>query len=188
MADLAKAGGSGRGRGEETTSVGTVGEPVPAPSGQYRQVQGGRLFNAAVPANWTPIASNNSVKYVPQNGYGELRGQTVLTHGVELGVASASSRDLQQATDTLIGAFIQGNPGMRAVAPSRTVRLSGRTGLGTPLVGRSALGGDERVGVYTTLLADGNLFYYVTVVPEREADRYAAAFDRIGQSIQLRDR
>jgi hypothetical protein len=134
------------------------------------------------------VASNTSIKYVPQNGYGELRGQTVLTHGVELGVARASSRDLREATDTLIGAFLQGNPGMRVTGNSSTLRLSGRTGLGTPLSGRSALGGEEQVGLYTTLLADGNLFYYVTVVPERDAGRYSAVFDRIGQSIRLNDR
>jgi len=186
MAELAKSGGASR--GEDTTAVGTVGEPVPAPSPQYRQVRGGRLFEASVPANWTSVASNASVKYVPQNGYGELQGQTVLTHGVELGVARASSRDLRQATDTLIDSFTQGNPGMRVSGSTATVRISGRTGLGTPLSGRSALGGEERVGLYTTLLADGNLFYYVTVVPEREASRYSAAFDRIGQSIRLSDR
>jgi hypothetical protein len=77
---------------------------------------------------------------------------------------------------------------MRVVGNPATVRLSGRTGLGTPLIGRSALGGEERVGLYTTLLADGNLFYYATVVPDREADRYEPAFDRIGQSIRLSDR
>jgi beta-barrel assembly-enhancing protease len=189
MAEMARAGGrGGGGRGGSTTSVGTVGEPVPAPSPQYRQVRGGRLFDVTIPTNWTPVASNSAVKYVPQNGYGELRGQTVLTHGVELGVARASSRDLRQATDTLIGAFVQGNPGMRVTGSQSAVQMSGRTGIGTPLVGQSALGGTERVGVYTTLLADGNLFYYLTVVPERDADRYSATFDRIGQSIRLNDR
>ena len=37
-------------------------------------------------------------------------------------------------------------------------------------------------------LADGSLFYYLTVVPERDADRFAAAFDRVGNSIRLTDR
>jgi hypothetical protein len=186
MAELAKAGGSNRGEG--TTSVGTIGEPVPPPSTQYRQVRGGQLFQASVPSNWTAVASNTSIKYVPQNGYGDARGQTVLTHGVELGVARASSRYLRDATDTLIGAFLQDNPGMRVSGNSESLRISGRTGVGTPLSGRSALGGEERVGLYTTLLADGNLFYYVTVVPERDAGRYVAVFDRIGQSIRLNDR
>ena len=77
---------------------------------------------------------------------------------------------------------------MRQVGESVAVELSNRSGIGTPLVGRSALGGSERVGVYTTLLADGNLFYYLTVVPEDEAPAYAAVFDRVGQSIRLSDR
>jgi Zn-dependent protease with chaperone function len=187
MAEIARTGGGNRG-GEDSTSVGTIGEPVPPPSGQYRQVRGGRLFEAAVPANWTPVGSNTSVKYVPQNGYGELQGQLVMTHGVELGVARASSRDLREATDTLIDSFVRGNPGMRVTGNGTTVRLSGRTGLGTSLSGRSALGGEERVGLYTTLLGDGNLFYYVTVVPRSEAARYGSTFDRIGQSIRLNDR
>ncbi len=58
----------------------------------------------------------------------------------------------------------------------------------TPLVGRSAVGGNELVDLYTTLLADGNLFYYVTVVPESDARYFSDAFDRIGQSIRLSDR
>ena len=55
----------------------------------------------------------------------------------------------------------------------------------TPLVGRSALGGTERVDVHTTLLADGNLFYFLTVVPDRDYGIYAPAFERIAQSIRL---
>jgi hypothetical protein len=107
---------------------------------------------------------------------------------VELGVARASSRDLRQATDTLVRAFVESNPEMRQAGESTGVRISNRSGIGTPLVGQSALGGTERVSVYTTMLADGNLFYYLTVVPEDEASAYARAFDRVGQSIRLNDR
>ena len=65
--------------------------------------------------------------------------------------------------------------------------MAQRSGLAVPLVNRSALGEPERIGVYTTFLADGNLFYFATIVPEREADRYRPVFDRIGRSIRLRD-
>ena len=54
-------------------SVGRVGEAVPAPSRQYRTVQGGQLFTVSVPANWQPVSSNNSIKYVPQNAYGDYQ-------------------------------------------------------------------------------------------------------------------
>ena len=68
------------------------------------------------------------------------------------------------------------------------MRISQRAGIGTILSGRSALNQGERVGVYTTFLADGNLFYYLTVVPERDAEVFAPAFDRVGNSIRLNDR
>jgi hypothetical protein len=190
MAELARnTPNSGGTRGGETagTAVGRIGDPVPAPSTQYRGVQGGRLFDVQVPANWQAVASNNAVKYVPQNGYGQADGQSVFTHGVELGVARASSRDLAQATDTLLAAFAQSNPELRRSGEVREIRMSQRPSLAVPLINRSALGGNERIGLYTTFLADGNLFYYATIVPERDAEQYRLVFDRIGRSIRLKD-
>ena len=187
MAELEKSGGMRNGE-NVPTSVGRVGQPVPLPSRQYRTVQGGQLFQVQVPTNWQPVATNNSVKYVPQNGYGEYRGQVTLTHGVELGVARASSRDLNEATQTLINGFIQGNDGMQLAARQQQGRIANRAAIRTPLIGRSALGGAERVDVYTTLLRDGNLFYYLSVVPEREEGNYEAVFNRVAQSIRLNDR
>lgn len=188
MAELARTGGGGGGDTGTAESTGTIGQPVPAPAAQYRTMRGGRLFQVNVPVNWTAVSANNSVKYVPPNAYGTLRGQTVLTHGVELGVARASSRDLRQASETLVQAFLQSNPEMRVTGPATATRLSNRTALATPMVGRSATGGTEQVGVYTAFLADGNLFYYLTVVPENERNAYAAAFNRVGQSIKITDR
>jgi Zn-dependent protease with chaperone function len=187
MADIERAGGAGNGEGIPA-SVGRVGQPVPPPSGQYRTVQGGELFQVQVPSNWQAVPSNSSVKYVPQNGYGEYRGQVTLTHGVELGVARASSRDLNEATQTLIQGFINGNEGMQLAGRQQQGRLANRTAIRTPLIGRSALGGGERVDVYTTMLRDGNLFYYLSVVPEREEGNDTQTFDRVAQSIRLNDR
>ena len=77
MAELERSGGMGGGGGGRSDgggSVGRVGEAVPAPSRQYRTVQGGQLFTVSVPSNWQPLSSNNSIKYVPQNAYGDYRG------------------------------------------------------------------------------------------------------------------
>ena len=188
MADVERdASRSGEGT-RAPVSVGRIGEPVPAPARQYRTVQGGKLFRVSVPTNWTPLATESSIKYVPQNGYGEANGQTVMTHGVEMGVARASSRDLRQATDTLIEGFVRGNQDMRVIGAQRTVQLSGRTAILTSLEGRSVLGGSELVDVYTTILADGNLFYHLTVAPDREVDAYSVAFNRVARSLKLTDR
>ena len=188
MAELEKSGGMGNGGGRSTGSVGRIGEAVPPPSRQYRTVQGGQLFTLSVPSNWQPVSSNNSIKYVPQNAYGDYQGQSTLTHGVELGVARASSRDLDQATQTLIDSFVRGNDGMRQVGQEEYFRLSGRNAIVTPLLGRSALGGNERVDVHTTMLNNGDLFYLLTVVPERESGTYGQAFDRVVNSVRINDR
>ena len=67
------------------------------------------------------------------------------------------------------------------------MRISQRSAIGTPLVNPSPLGGQERIGVYTTFLADGSLFYYLTIVPENDVDAFREAFQRVGQSIRLTD-
>jgi hypothetical protein len=187
MAEIERNGNAGNGE-RAPASVGRVGEAVPPPARQYRTVQGGQLFQAQVPSNWQAVQSNNAIKYVPQNGYGEYRGQTTLTHGVELGVARASSRDLSESTQTLIDGFIRGNEGMQLASRQQSGRLANRAAIRTPLVGRSALGGRERVDVYTTQLRDGNLFYVITVVPEREEGNYADVFNRVVQTVRLNDR
>ena len=189
MAEIERNGGAGTGGGRSGGgSVGRVGEAVPPPSRQYRTVQGGQLFTASVPSNWQAVSSNNSIKYVPLNAYGDYQGQSTLTHGVELGVARASSRDLNQATETLIDGFVRGNDGMRVGGRGEYFQLSGREALVTPLEGRSALGGVERVDVHTTLLSNGDLFYVLTVAPDREMGTYGPAFDRVVKTVRINDR
>jgi hypothetical protein len=102
-------------------------------------------------------------------------------------VARASSRDLHQATQTLIDGFVRSNDGMQA-GQQQSGRLANRAAIRSALIGRSALGGRERVDVYTTQLRDGNLFYVITVAPEREEGTYNAAFNRVVQSVRLNDR
>jgi beta-barrel assembly-enhancing protease len=184
MAEMAKRGEPG---GSAPKSVGTPGKPVPAPSAQFRDVSAGKIFQASVPSNWTPIQSSNAVKFVPENGYGDMNGQAVFTHGVEFGIAKASSRDLKEATNTWLKAIAQSNPDLRLAGEQQFLKMSTRTALGTALTNPSPLGGLERIALYTTFLADGNLFYYLTLVPEKEWDAYQQTFVKIGQSIRLTD-
>jgi beta-barrel assembly-enhancing protease len=183
-ADMAKAKTEAGGEAAPR-SVGTPGQPVPRPSAQYRDVSGGRVFQASVPSDWTSIASKSSIKVVPQNGYGQLNGQTVFSHGVEFGVARAASRDLREATNAWLNAVSQSNPDLHSAAAQQTTRISQRSAVVTPLVNRSPLGGQERVDVYTTFLVDGSLFYYLTVAPESDAPAFQETFRRIGESIRL---
>jgi len=189
MADLARNKSGGGGGDNAPASVGRIGAPVPAPSTAYRGVRGGQLFQTSVPSNWQAVTSNSTVKFVPQNAYGQQQnGETVFTHGVELGVARAASRDLAESTDALLGALAQGNPSLRQAAQPRQTRLSQRTAIEHQLVNRTADGGQERVGLITTFLADGNLFYMLTIVPSEEISRYQPAFSRVAGNLRLNDR
>jgi len=184
-AELARRGGAPA--GNAVASVGTPGTAVPAPSAQFKEFSAGGIFRASVPANWKAVQSSNAVRVVPENGYGELNGEVVVTHAVEFGVARASSRDLRDATITWLKAIAQGNPSLRLAGEQQVGKMSQRTALGTPVVSPSPLGGNERINVYTTFLADGNLFYVLTVVPEREAEAFQPTFAKIVQSIKLTD-
>ncbi len=186
MADLGR-GNTGGGE-NAPASVGRMGEPVPPPSTAYRGVRGGQLFQTSVPSNWQAVTSNSAVKFVPENAYGQLNGETVFTHGVELGVARAASQDLVESTDALLSALAQGNPNLRQAAQPRQTRLSQRTAIEHQLVNRTPGGEQERVGVTTTFLADGNLFYMLTIVPVDESNRYQPAFSRVASNLRLNDR
>jgi hypothetical protein len=107
-------------------SVGEIGQPVPAPSASYRQVKGGNVFQADVPTNWYALSSQSSIKFVPKNGYGQLNGKAVFTHGAEAGVMRAQSRDLEEATDAVLQSFASNNP--NCATSSRRVRCSSRSG------------------------------------------------------------
>ena len=184
MAEVERRG-SQPGEGSPET-VGTPGRPVPVPSAQARQVNGG-IFVASVPSNWTSLASQTAIKVVPENGYGPLNGQTVFTHGVEFGVARAASQDLKEATTVWLRGIAQSNPDLRAAGNQQYVKLSQRTALGTPLTNPSPLGGTERITVYTAFLSNGNLFYFLTVAPEVDAPALRDTFSHIGQSIRFTD-
>jgi hypothetical protein len=60
-----------------------------------------------VPANWTALPSKGTIKVVPENGYGQLNGQTVFACGVEFGVVRAESRNRQDATTAWLAAVGQ---------------------------------------------------------------------------------
>ncbi|HEY7057765.1 MAG TPA: M48 family metallopeptidase [Vicinamibacterales bacterium] len=184
MGDLAHANAASS-SGEAPTSVGTPGQPVVPPSAQFRDIRGGKVFEASVPSDWTTLPSKSAIKVVPQNGYGPLNGQTVFTHGIEFGITKAVSRDLQEATNAWLKAVAQNNPELRLGGPQQSVKMSQRSALATSLVNPSALGGQERIGLYTTFLADGTLFYYLTIVPEKDAPAFQEVFRRVGESIRL---
>jgi hypothetical protein len=170
---------------EGAPSVGTPGQPVPAPSSQFKEFAGGNVFQASVPDNWTKMTSKSAIRVVPENGYGDVNGQSMFTHGVEFGVTRASSRDLVQATQAFLQGIAQNNPELKLAGQQQMTKVSARTALYVPLLNSSPLGGQERVSMTTVFLAEGTLFYYLTIVQEKDAAVFEPVFRKILESIKL---
>ena len=172
-------------RGEGNPGNPTSGR-VSAPSSRYTEYEEGGLFRVSVPSNWRELTSNSSVTFAPDGAYGASGGQSVFTHGVEIGVARNNSRNLQQATDELIDSLAQSNPRLRRESGYRQRSVAGRNGLQTVLSNVSDVTRqDETIQLVTALLSDGSLMYAVGVAPDDEYSAYQPHFQRVIQSLRL---
>lgn len=172
--------------------VGTSGRPVNVepPSGQFRTYQPGNFMRISVPANWQQLGGGTTVTYAPQGAvFQSHSGGTAFTHGVEIGVASSSTGNLQRDTEALLQSFAQTNPQLRRAGGYNRVNVDGRNGLTTTLRNVSEVTGtSEVVNVTTTHLRDGSLLFMIGVAPEREAQTYLNTFGRVRQTIDIADR
>lgn len=161
---------------------------VDPPSGRYQTYDEGDLFRVSVPSNWRELASNDSVTFAPEGAYGNYQGQSVFTHGVQIGVDRNEAHNLRTATDELIQGLRQGNPRLRSSGQYSNVTFAGRRGLHTLLSNVSDVTGQqERIALYTAQLSDGSLFYIVGVAPGAEFSSYQPVFNQVVRSIQLND-
>ena len=174
--------------GQPAPEVRNIGTRVAPPSSRTQSYTEGNLFRVTVPDNWREIATASSVKFVPDGAYGQVQGQTVFTHGMEIGFTRNEIHSLQEATQEFIDGLSQSNPSLRAASGFQNTKLSGRNGLVMSLNNVSEVTGrGETVTVFTTLLRDNNLFYCIAVVPQDESQAYQKSFQRVAQSIRLSD-
>jgi hypothetical protein len=145
------------------------------------------VFRVSVPSNWRELPGNSAVTFAPEGAYGRANGQSVFTHGVEIGSARNESHDLQTATNELLASLGQGNPGLSRPSRYDRVDVGGRRGLRAVLSNTSSTGEPENIVVFTSQLRDGTLFYAVAVAPRSDFPSYSRIFDRVISSIQLID-
>ena len=122
-----------RGGGLPRREGGTIAARVEPPSSRYTQYNEGDVFQVSVPSNWREMGGSGAVTFAPDGAYGQLNGQSVFTHGTEIGIARNESHNLQTATEELIDSLAQGNPKMSRPSNLRRASLAGRTGLQTTL-------------------------------------------------------
>ena len=168
--------------------TGNISGRVAYPSSRY-QTYNGNLFHLSYPSNWRQVSdSSNSIWFAPEGAYGQVQGQNVFTHGINVGETQAQSRDLRQATDAFINALAQGNGNLRQQSGYQRGQIDGRTALAINLTNvNEATGRSEIVTVYTTLLRNGDLFYVISVAPQSDYNSFQGAFRNVLNSIRLND-
>ena len=179
--------GAGRTTGTSGRDTRTPTGRVEPPSSSFQTYTEGNAFRVSVPSNWRELPGNSAVTFAPEGGYGEANGQSMFTHGVEIGSARNETHDLQTSTKELLDSLAQGNPSLRKQSNASRVSVGGRQGLRTMLTNTNSSGQPESIAVFTTQLRDGNLFYAVAVAPQDVFPSYRGIFDRIVSSIQLLD-
>ena len=170
----------GGGRGMPTGRV----EP---PASSFQTYTEGNMFRISVPSNWRELPGSNAVTFAPEGAYGDANGQSMFTHGVEVGASRNESHDLQTATNELIASLAQGNPGLSRPSRYDRVKVGGRQGLRAAMTNTSSAGEPENIVAFTSQLRDGSLFYAVAVAPRGDFPSYSRIFDRVISSIQLID-
>lgn len=173
--------------------IGTSGDTRPPtgrvdpPADRFRTYDEGGQFRVSVPANWRELSGgNNAVTFAPDGGYGTANGQTVFTHGIEIGEARNEAHDLQRATDELIDSLARGNPQLGRPSGYDRATIDGRPALRTTLSNVSeATGARETIELFTTERPDGSLLYAIGVAPENAFASYRDVFDRVVRSLQL---
>jgi len=159
---------------------------VARPDAQLTSYTEGNLFHVSVPSNWRELPGDNSVTFAPEGGYGTERGNSVFTHGMEIGVARDESHNLRTATDEMIQALRQSNTRLGQPANYEQTTVGGRSGLHTTVSNVSDVtGGQETIAVYTTELGDGSVFYALGVAPRDQYSTYSRVFDSVVNSIQF---
>jgi len=163
----------------------------PSPAAQFKGFQPeDRSFAMQVPANWDALPGGGSnYIFAPKGAYGKMTGQgddsMMVTHGIFVGVLEAKG-DLQSATQAFIQRQIETNADFQPVGQMKQTSLAGQQALAAAVAGPSAINGVMEIDItYTTVTADGKMFYIITIVPEDEAETYKAAFLNIRNSLRL---
>ena len=197
MAEIAQSGrrypnpgnGNDYPNGDRADYPGTPRGRVENPSSRYRSYSALGLVRVSAPDNWQEISQQGSVWFAPQGAFGSTgNGQSVFTHGVNIGIAQTNSPNLQQATNDFLNTLQQGNGNLRSRSGYQRTYVNGRNGLSISLSNTNeATGRAEVVNVVTTLLRNGELLYIISVSPESDYYNYQNTFQNILRSVQLND-
>ncbi|NNE67690.1 MAG: M48 family metalloprotease [Pyrinomonadaceae bacterium] len=175
-------------------SGGTTGQSTGMENGRYTQRVGypsSRTvsYNAGVvrfrvPSNWKNFPGQSDIWFAPEGAY----GKDGITHGSLVGAYKTQQRTLERATEEYVKGILQANTYLRQTTGYSRFSMNGRNAYATQMSGRSPVTGKtEYAIIYTAMLRNGDMFYFVGVAPSAEARIYNRAFNNIVRSIRFTD-
>jgi beta-barrel assembly-enhancing protease len=169
--------------------IGTIGDHVLGPDGEYRSVTAGDSLQFAVPTNWTRMLSGNTVIFAPEGAFISTADRpTAFTHGLQIGVARSLTRELSGDAPALLTTIAQHNTRATWSPVFRAIRIAGRDAVTTTMNNVSPITGEFETVTLTALrLSDDSLLYVLGVAPQLDAGVYRGAFERIIQSLRILD-
>ena len=169
-----------------------LGNRPPRPTNQFKGFQSeDGSFAVQIPAIWDTLRVNQSnYIFAPKGAYGKMPGQNedsmMVTHGIFVGAIEARQGDLASATRAFIQRQLETNADFQPLGQMKQTTLAGQEALAAAVAGPSAINGVAEIDItYTTVTADGRMFYIITIAPEDEAEVYKAAFQQILRSLRL---
>jgi beta-barrel assembly-enhancing protease len=185
MAEIEKEG-----KGQSTTASnspvmnGSYKSSVEQPSRSYRTFSTSNFLQMSVPNNWKQLDDNDSVFFAPEGAY----GKDGITHGALVGLFTPNTRDLASANKQYVDGLLQGNSYLRRQENSTGVTVGGRSGLMTRLYGTSPVTNRaESVTIYSVMVSDGRMFYFIGVSPQSDSVTYDRTFNAMRGSIRIND-
>ncbi len=146
-------------------------------------------FAISYPDNWRVFRdqSGNGVTIAPAAGVTE----GAVAYGVVINVANPNTSSLDQATQDVISALEQSNPGLRARGRPQPVRVNGVEGRSVDLTGESPIEQDGNPVIeHDWLVAlphpQGGILYAVFIAPERDFSELRPAYETMLRSLHLR--
>jgi Zn-dependent protease with chaperone function len=163
----------------------------------YRQIQpsdnftrtSNDMFTLSYPDNWQvyPDRSGKGVTIAPPAAVTEGG----VAYGAVINLANSNTSSLDQATQDVISALEQSNPGLRASGHPQPVRVNGVEGRSVDLAGQSPIERDgSPVPEHDWLVAlphpQGGTLYAVFIAPERDFSELRPTFENMLRSLHLR--
>lgn len=157
------------------------------PSSNLTEMQG-QGFTLSYPDNWKTATSQDSTIIGPPEGMGD----TGIAYGVIVGTNLSSEADsLDAAVQNLAKGLVQMNPGMKISGEMKHITLNGVEGRSLELAGNSPLQKNgqplpEHDWLVVLPRAQGGLLYLVFVSPERDYNQLHPIYQKMADSIRLK--